>query len=158
MPAANPIINGFVPEWADVRIAALGLVFTGVRSINYDSDSDGVDVKGTAAEAIARTVGTITHRASMEMYLPDAASFLQALGDDYRRKPIEISVNFSMSDQQVIADVLVGCIIKGISNSHQEGSEALTRKFDLRPFRIKRAGANGVFVAELVTDIIDPFA
>lgn len=159
MPAtATPIINGFAPEWADLQMSALGQIFLGIKSIDYSTDSDGADVYGTFPEAIARTVGFSRHQASVELYLPDAAVFLAALGDDYRRIPIDISVSFSGPDSVVLTDILSGCLIKTVSNSHSQGSDALTRKFDLRPFRIKRSTSAGAFVLPVVTDIIDPFA
>lgn len=159
MPVANTIINGFVPEWNEIEFSCLGSVFLGLKSIDYNSDSDGQDVMGTNSEAIARTMGNTKHTASFEMYLPDAAVLLNALGPNYRAKPFDINVSYGGQHSEYITnDVLVGCLIKNISDGHQQGSDALTRKFEIRPFRVKRSTLAGAFPVASLSDVLDPFA
>jgi len=153
------IVNGFAHEWNSIEIVLGSVTFLDFKSIDYDTDTDGQDVMGTAAEAIARTLGNAKHTGSMEMYEAAAASFLTQLGPNYLRIPFDVKIHKAEPNNgPVITDTLVQCIIKKVGNSHQQGSDALTRKFDLRPFRIVRGSSGTATLAAIVSDIIDPFA
>jgi len=151
------IVNGFAHEWNAVEIVLAGITYLDFKSIDYDTDTDGQDVMGTASEAIARTLGNAKHTASMEMYSAAAKTFLSQLGPNYLRIPFDVVIHKAEPNSgSVLTDKLVQCTIKKIGDSHQQGSDALTTKFDLRPFRIVRGSTNGGVLQAIVSDIIDP--
>lgn len=154
--ANNPIVNGFMHQWSSVEIRAFGQTFTGVKSISYKTDSDGANIHGTSREVIGQTQGNVTHDGSIELYVDDARRLLTLLGDNYQGKRFDIFVHKDQ-DGRTYTDKLLGSSLKTIDNSHSEGAEALTEKYDLRILRIKRGGLGGVDLKAVVSAILDLF-
>ena len=157
--ATPVIVNGFASEFNAIEIVLNGTTYLDFKGIDYSTETDGGDVKGTAPEAIARTLGNISHTGNFEMYDAAAAQFLAQLGPNYLAIPFDITVHKANADgSSIVTDTLRACLIKKVSDSHKQGSDALSRTFDLRPFRIPRGTANNLSLAAIVTDILDPFA
>lgn len=125
-----PLINGTRFEYASIEIKAAGKRYVGVKSIDYSQDLEPGQVYGTHAQKIGRTRGELKPDGSMEMYKEEATNLIVGLGPGYMEVVFDIVVNYS-EGLNIVTDTIKGCRIKKVSDSHSQGTDAITTKLDL---------------------------
>lgn len=137
MPA--PLVNDNAYDFSSVSIEvntpAGPREFVGVTAINYTTSLEPGEKKGTRAQSIGTTKGTGSHEASMDMNLDDATALLAALGQGFMRNRFNITVQYADDGMPVVTDRLLSVRITKVESGGQNGSDALQKKFTLRPFR-----------------------
>jgi len=131
--ATIPLINGVRYSFASIELNVNGTIYRGVKEISYSQKLEPSPVRGTPAQPIGFTLGEYSCEASMTMYMQEWRELLEALGDGFGMIPFTIVVQYWNVGQDVKTDTLVGCRIKGVENSHSQGTDALTNKIDLQP-------------------------
>jgi len=129
-------INGFVYGYSDINIDINGTIFDEVTEINYEATIEKGELRGTSPVPAGYTIGYTTYKGSMSLSKDQASQFLQLLGNGFAGVPFTITVTYgptrdSLTVFKTATDVLNGCAIASISNSHTPGANALTVKFDL---------------------------
>jgi hypothetical protein len=139
MTLASPLINGFLPSYADVQMRVNGLLFVGVASIDYSDNLSRGQPYGTAAISLGLTKGSYKAKASVELYLPAAVimeSQLSAVSlplGGLRFVPISFSVSYAPAGAApipVVTDVFTGYFGE-ISQSQRVSDDAITRKYEV---------------------------
>lgn len=129
-----PLINGDYFAFADIELRANGLLFAGVKSINYKAALNRQFVRGTSSIPLGRTRGNYEASGDIELYLNAANFLITSLGPTWMQVPIQISVSYGPNVgmiQPVITDLLNGVYLTSIEASQSQGEDALTRKFEL---------------------------
>lgn len=151
MPApslAYPLINGNRVSWSSVEIKVIGQRYIGVKNVSYGLELKPGDVVGTHIERIARTDGEQKTSGGMEMYKEEADVLIAALAaiglpqlKGYMQVEFDVIINFRVQSILPISNVVMqNCRITKVDDSHSQGIDALTTKFDLDPMRILRNG------------------
>lgn len=150
MPAPIPLINGVHFDYSSIRVS-----FDGrdpeihVLEISYKDALEPGEVRGTSARVTGRTRGQYKPEASLTLTKAAWSELLENLGQGYMEKSFEILVNYAEVGLPVIPDVITGCRIKNVDESHSDGnSDALKVKLDLHVIQIIRDGVSPL--AEIV--------
>lgn len=150
MPSPNvPLINGNLYSFASVEIAVDGTNYAGITSIDYDDELKPGEARSNQAEIIGRTLGEHTSTASFEMMkstwenvvMPALA--LAGTGPDpsvFGTTYFNVNVNYAEQFAPTVMDVIEACRVMKVTNSHKQGSEALTVKVELSVQRISHGG------------------
>lgn len=139
--ATYPLINGNLFSFASVELTVDGRVFRGVKSVDYSQNLEPGEVRGTHAELLGRTRGDLKPSASMELFLEEANELLERLGNGFMERSFSGVVAYEEPGSgKIRTDELVGCRIKGTSDSHSQGTDGLTRKFDLSLQKVRYDG------------------
>lgn len=125
-----PLINGVRHEWSSIEIKLNGVVYIGVKEIAYSDSLEPTKVYGVHPQPIGRTRGQYEAEASFTLYLDEANTLIDALGDGFKEVPFDIVVSYSEGGK-TITDEIIGARIKANDQSNSQGSDPLERKFDL---------------------------
>ncbi len=141
MPIQYPLINGHRYEFASIELNINGSLLSGFKDLSYSDSLDPAKIRGNSPQVIGRTKGTYDAEGSLTVYKEEWADILLklSLGGGYMEVPFIISVVTSESIR-VQTDILSGCRIKKVEDSHSEGNEALVVKLDLDIMVITRNG------------------
>ncbi len=134
-----PDINGNRFEWASVEIRCDGRRYLGCKSLSYSQELAPGEVWGNHAQKIGRTRGELKPEGSLEMFKEEADDLISAFGDGYMEKAFDVVANY-VETFRIQTVVLHGCRIKKVDDSHSQGTDALTTKFDLDVMWIERNG------------------
>ena len=134
-----PDINGNRFEWASVEVRCDGRRYLGCKSLNYSQELAPGEVYGNHAQKLSRTRGELKQDGSLEMFKDEADDLIETFGDGYMEKVFDIVANYQES-ARIKTVILHGCRIKKVDDSHQQGTDALTTKFDLDVMWIERNG------------------
>lgn len=129
--AQYPLINGLRFDYSSVEIAVGSATIVGVSELSYSSKLEPGKVRGTSAQVNGRTRGQYEAEGSMTLFKQEADELLALLGPGFMEVAFPVTVHYAESGQPLITDRLIGARIKSMENSHKEGSDALTVKFDL---------------------------
>ncbi len=150
-----PLINGNRYEWASIQFTPAGFPLIGVKSIDYSQEKKGGEVFGTSVVKIGETRGQLKPEASMELFKEEADAFIDQLsvlgagngpgGGKLGYMDVRFPITVQYQEQQngqlaIVTDTLVGCRISKHADSHSEGTDGLTVKFDLSLFWITPDG------------------
>jgi hypothetical protein len=129
-------INGFVYGYSDINIDINGTIFDEVTALDYTTTIEKGELRGTSPVPAGYTIGYATYKGSMTLSKDQATTFMQLLGDGFAAVPFTITVTFgptrdSLNVFKTATDVLNGCAIASIDNTHSPGATALQVKFDL---------------------------
>jgi len=139
MALATPLINGFLPAYADVQIRVTNLLFVGVASIDYSDNLSRGQPYGTASISLGLTKGSYKAKGTLEMYLPAAVAMELSLAPvaiplgGIRFVPIAISVGYApagVAPLPVVTDSFTA-YFGDISQSQRVSDDAITRKYEL---------------------------
>lgn len=139
MAIATPLINGFLPAYADVQLRVAGYLFVGVASIEYSDNLSRGQPYGTAAISLGLTKGSYKAKGTVEMYLPAAVTMETLLAPLYiplgglRQLPIQYSVSYAPAGAAplpVVTDVFTG-YFGDISQSQRVSDDAIVRKYEI---------------------------
>jgi len=139
-PVQYPLVNGVYHAFASVEIKWNGVIYVGVKSINYDQQLVPTKVRGAHAEAIGRTRGDLDANGDFELYLQQANQLITDLGAGYMEKVLGTTVTYSENGLDTITDELVSIRIQQISDGHSQGTDALTKKFTLNIMKVLHNG------------------
>lgn len=134
-----PLINGVRTSWAEIELRAKGRSRYGVKEVSYSSSLEPGEVHGAGVRKLGRTRGVLKHEASITMLKEEADEFVGELGPGFGEVSFEAVVSYAEGAKTKV-DTIVGCRIKNISNSHQQGNEGLTVKLDLDVMEILYSG------------------
>ena len=144
MSIAYPLINGNRFDYSSIEINLDGLIYRGVKSIDYSDQLIPGKVKGTSAMAVGRTRGDYEAEASIEVFKEEWALLAAGLASKppYGLGEVTFGVVVAYADfgAVTVVDTLGACRIKKPSESHAQGSEGLTVKIDLDPLYILHNG------------------
>ena len=147
MPAISSgrIINGNAYDFSSITITIANIPYQGVTEISYNESLEPGELRGTGAYMRARTRGEYKAESSFSMGKADFEPLLQALRKTptggYAEKPFLITVVYAEAGSPTITDMIEGCRITKIEDSHGGKSDALVVKVDLNVFRICRNGS-----------------
>jgi len=140
-----PEVNGLRPDYSSVEINASGRTIVGVKSISYGHGLEPGEVRGTGAQLNGRTRGQYKAKnCSMTLYRAEADELREALGAGYMERAFEIVIHIAERDQPTATDRLVGARIVDESDEMEEGSEALTTKFELHVMTVLKNGVAAI--------------
>lgn len=129
-------INGFVYGYSDISIDINGTNFDEVTELSYEATIEKGELRGTSPVPAGYTIGYTTYKGSMTLSKDQASEFMQMLGNGFAAVPFTITVTYgptrdSLNVFKTQTDVLNGCAIASIGNTHSPGATALATKFDL---------------------------
>lgn len=139
-----PIINGLKFDFSSCEINLGGVLFKGIKSINYKHSLDPGIVRGNRAGVAGRTRGTYTAEGSIEFFKAEYDVFIATLllnpAYGYMEAAFDICVNYSELFSPVVTDILTGCRIKSEETQGQEGNDAIVVSCDLSVMQITSNG------------------
>lgn len=137
----DPIINGFVYGYSSVEVQFGGWVFRGIKSIDYKHKRTPGKIRGTHPQILGRTRGQYEAEGSLTMWKHAWDKLRDALGEGYMEFTFPICVTYSeRGPLNPTVDILYGCQIIEVDNSHSEGSDGLEVKLSLDIFMILENG------------------
>lgn len=140
-----PIVNGVAHSWADAGFKFNGRRFAGLKSFSVSETMERGKTRPTGQRKGALTSGEHDAEHSIEMYMADWQELLEELGDGYMNKRIDSFASFSDGDGGHIHTIeCLGCRLKKIDDSHQQGTEPMTVKLDLDVMLVRRDGKDAV--------------
>ena len=137
MGLISPLINGSYYAYADIEFRVDGLLFAGIKGINYKDSLSRVKVRGTASVPLGLTRGKYEATGDFEMYLDAANTMIAAIGGvlgGWRQIPIAASITYGPNpgmNLPLTTDIIPGFYIGDYDASNSEGDEPLTRKFTM---------------------------
>lgn len=131
-------------EFASLDITIAGaLRALGFQSISYSDTLTPTKVRGTSAQPIGRTRGEYDAEGSLTLLKKDADELRAVLGQGFMEKVFQITVAYAENaGDGVVVDRLIDCRIRGNSNDHSQGTDALTETLELDVMRIMWNGKN----------------
>lgn len=132
--ATFPLVNGVYYAYADIEFRAGGLLFAGLKAINYKDNLGRVKVRGTAMVSLGLTRGKYEASGDFSMYLDAAQLLIGTLGPNWRQTPISASISYGPNPGlavQLVTDIIPGFYIGELDASQSEGEDALVRKFTM---------------------------
>lgn len=142
-----PLVNGVAHSWADSGFKFNGKRYQGVKAFNCSESIERGKLRGTGQRKLAVTLGDLDADLSVEMYEADWKELLADLGDGYMNRVIAGFASFSDGDGSNVHTIeVLGCRLKKIDDSHQQGTEPLTVKLDFDVMQVKRDGLDAIGV------------
>ena len=147
MAIAYPLVNGNRYDFSSIEVNVNGVMFKGIKSINYNDKLTPGAVYGTNAMKIGRTRGVYEASASIEVFKEDWFILAPAIASlppfGLGEASFLVTVMYAELLAPVVVDVLGGCRITEVDDSHSQGGDALVIKATIDPMWISR---NGVFL------------
>ena len=153
-----PTINGNYHDYADIELNFNGLVFAGVKSINYKDTLGRSIVRGTSSVGLGLTKGNYEASGDIELYR-NAAWLLMTL-PGWRQVPGVITVTYIASGPlgaptgvipPVIVDLIPGVFLTDAEAANSQGEDALTIKLGLKiPGQILWNGVPSIIEPQLL--------
>ncbi len=137
---AYPLVNGVYHAFASVEIKFDGNIYVGVKAVNYSDSLTPTKVRGTSSEPIGRTRGDYDADGDIELYKQQAHQLLQALGNGYKEKVVNITVTYSENGLDTIVDEIIGARIEKVEQSNSQSPDPTTQKFTLNVMKILMDG------------------
>jgi hypothetical protein len=143
-PLLVPVTSGFVPSFANVRLNAAGMDFSGgFAELKYDVKVVGEQVESNNMDPVGETIGTAKYTASGKFYrlwlINFIAQITNQLGPGWAAQPFNVYVGIvaDLSIGQVTqTDTLLSCKLRSLALAGQKGNSALTGDIDLSPLKI----------------------
>ena len=129
-----PLINGNYFAFADIELRAQGLLFAGIKVVNYKDNLNRAKVRGSASVPLGLTKGRYEASGDIEMYLDAASTLITALGPGWRQTPVSLSITYGPNlgmNIPLVTDIIPGAYLGEFDASNSEGDEPLVRKFTL---------------------------
>lgn len=148
-PIAYPLLNGVRHGFASIELKMAGQIFIGFKSLNYLRTRGRAMVKGNHPDPIAKTRGENEYSADVEIYLAEWNLFqalLQAQGAGYGDQFFSVLATYGENGFDTITDEIIGCTMDSTESSNSQGPDALVRKVDLKPLKIKFNGLDDLAV------------
>ncbi len=148
MAIEYPLVQGERHDFAQIEVEidtpSGPKRFKGFKAVNYKTQLQPGQVRGTAARKLGRTMGEATEDGSLELYMAEWDELRAALGNGYMRKVFNISVTYGADGMPATTDTLEGCRITEVDKSHSQGSDGLVVKLSLDIMKILENGLDPV--------------
>lgn len=129
----NPL--GAFYSYSNIELSVNGLIFAGVKAINYKDTLGRQFVRGTAMQPLGMTQGRYEAHGDIEMYLEGFALLVTTLGPGWRSTPLTATINYgpnlAMLPLPFITDVIPAFWLGEVDASQSESEDALSRKFTM---------------------------
>lgn len=145
-PLSFPLINGVRHGFSSIELKLAGQIFVGFKSINYSRVRTRSKVRGNHPDPIAKTRGENDYTGDCELYLAEWNLFQALLGQGYGDAIFSVLVTYGENGFDTISDELIGCSMDSTDASNGQGPDALVRKVDLSPLKIKFNGIDDLAV------------
>ena len=149
-PLIYPLIRGKRHGFANITgIFAIG---TGTKlqmffkSINYGRTRSRGLVRGNHPDPIAKTIGENEYKASVEIAVAEYRLLIATLGAGYGDVSFDLFVTYGLDGFETVTDEILGCTLDDDDSSNGQGPDALIRKLDLAPLKIKMAGVDDLLI------------
>ncbi len=128
----NPL--GAYYSFSNIELSVDGLVFAGVKAINYKDTLGRQFVRGTAMQPLGMTQGRYEAHGDIEFYLDGFALLVTSLGPGFRQRPLTATITYGPNPAMplpFIIDVIPAFFLGEIDASQGESEDALTRKMTM---------------------------
>jgi len=149
MPSSQiqyPYINGARHSFASIELKLNTQLFVGFKSINYSRTRSRTLVRGNSPDPLGKTRGDNDYSGDCELYLAEWNLFQSQMGKGYGDQLFQIVVSYSENGFDTITDTLIGCSIDSTEVSQGQGTDALSRKFNLMPLKIIFNGIDDLLI------------
>lgn len=106
------------------------------KNINYSRKRTRGLVRGNHPDPIAKTRGENEYSADIELYFAEWLLLRRSLGPGYGDVAFSTIVTYGENGFDTVSDQILGCTMDSVEASQSQGSDPLTRKFDLNPLKI----------------------
>jgi hypothetical protein len=139
-----PLVNGHRWSWASLEMTFNGLLYVGVKSLNYKPSLKPGLVRGTGSNPIGRTKGEAEYTGDFEMLRLEFDQLVATLGGavrGYGEVAFPIVVTRFEVGSPVSIDIIDGVRIDEVDLSNAQGSDASTAKCTFTAMRMLLNGA-----------------
>jgi hypothetical protein len=129
-----PNILGNYYSFSNCEFLVDGLIFAGIKTINYKDNLGRAKVRGTAMQPLGLTQGRYEANGDCEMYLDAFQLMITTMGPGWRQRPFFATVTWGPVlglALPLVVDEIPGFYIGEVDGSHTEGEEPMTRKFTM---------------------------
>ncbi len=139
---AYPLTTGVRHSFPDIEAKIAGQIFIGIKSGEYSRTRSRTMLYGTNVDPIGKTRGKNEYKGSVEIYLAEFDFLLSLLAEQagglggYGDQAFNVTFTYITPGFDPIIDTLIGCTLDTTDVSNSEGTEGLTRKFELNPVKI----------------------
>ena len=124
-----------------------------IKSVNYGRTRSRGLVRGNHPDPIAKTIGENEYKCSVEMPLAEYRLLVAQLGPGYGDVTFDLFVTYGENGFETVTDEITGCTLDDDDASNGQGPDALMRKLDLAPLKIRMGG-----VDDLLQPLVSPEA
>lgn len=146
-PILVPVTNGFVQGFANVRLNAAGMDFTGgFQSIKRSRKRDRELVESNSVDPVGKTLGMNKYQCSAIFLYAWFLNFIKTinnnLGAGYADQPFTIYIGNTQDATGLVTstDIVLGCTLDSTDADDVKGIGALTRPIEFNPIKIKFNG------------------
>lgn len=122
-------------SYSNIELSVNGLIFAGVKAINYKDNLGRQFVRGTAMQPLGMTQGRYEAHGDIELYLNAFLQLVTTVGPGWRQTPITATItygpNLAMAPLPFVVDVIPSFWLGEVDASQSESEDALTRKFTM---------------------------
>lgn len=143
-PIQYPQINGHRFSFNSCEFRFNGIIYVGVKSLNYKMALKGGIVRGTGPNPIGRTVGEAEYTGDCEMLRLEFDALILTLGAPvvgFGEAVFSIMATQFEIGSPVVVDEIIGARIEEPEVSHQQGTDGTTVKFTFSAMRMRHNGA-----------------
>lgn len=144
MAAEYPNINGLEYSYSSIVLNVDGQQYLGVTSINYNDKLSPAYSRGTSPVPLGGTAGEWEGGGDIEFNKTDAQALIDALGDGWGRRTIQITIQYADDGMDVITDDLPAVRLISADSSNSAGSDPSKTKFGL--WLLKPIKRNGIAI------------
>jgi len=111
MAVSYPRVNGHVYDFSSVEITIDGRIYTAIGSISYNQTVEEGELRGAAAEVLARTRGQLSKGEGELAFssAEEAQELIDVFGDGYLEKTFTVAITFSATGAALMRHELFGC-------------------------------------------------
>lgn len=137
--------HGFASVAAEFKLrGGKTVTFRGFKGINYTRTRDRGIIYGNHPDPLGKTRGQNSYSADCEVYLAEFAKLVEELGAGYGDIPFTVLVHFVEGGFAGLQDEIQGCTFDSTDASNAQGTDGLSRKFNLNPLKILFDGLDDV--------------
>lgn len=139
---AYPNIQAHALDFGRAEIDLAGKIYTAIKNIKQNQDVEEGEVRGSAAEPLARTRGKLNMgKGNIDWSdVSEAVQFIMDLGDGWQETPFTITYTLTAPNIDPIKIVLYGCRVLDTELDHGEGADSLPATM---PFSFLNRTING---------------
>ncbi len=150
-PIPYPLVNGVRHDWASIELHVAGQIIIARKSINYSRIRTRGLAEGGSPDPLGKTLGRNAYKADIELLLAEAYQLLEVLnqqaaalgfapGCGYGDVFFAAQVMYASRGFDQVTDTILGCTVDSTEVAHAASPDALSRKLELNPLKIKFNG------------------
>jgi hypothetical protein len=106
------------------------------KNINYSRKRTRALVRGNHPDPIAKTRGENEYTADIELFFAEWLLLKRSLEIGWGDISFTVIVTYGENGFDTVSDQILGCTMDSVEASQSQGSDPLTRKFELNPLKI----------------------